>query len=142
MKELDFSIDINASKEKVWDTLWQDTTFRKWAGVIDPGTYMSGKLKEGGEVKFISSESGYGVTSLVEKLIPNEYLLLRHSEDTKEMGREEREKEWTGGKESYSLLEKDGVTTLTVKFDIPPQQEEYFKKNYPKALKMVKDLAE
>lgn len=142
MKEIQFLVKIHATKEKVWDTLWQDETFREWASIIDPGTYMVGDLKAGNEVQFISSENGYGVTSLVEKLVTNEFLLLRHSSDTQGNGKREREKEWTGGMESYSLGEKDGTTTLTVAFDIPPEQEAYFKVNYPKALERVKVLAE
>lgn len=142
MNELQFSIEIHATKQKVWDTLWQDATFREWAGLIDPGTYMVGDLKEGNEVQYISAENGYGVTSLVERLTPGEHLLLRHSADTQDVGTRDREKEWTGGKESYSLAEKDGATTLTVAFDVPPELEEYFNINYPKALERVKVLAE
>jgi hypothetical protein len=142
MKEMQLLVEINATKEKVWDTLWQDETFRQWAGIIDPGTYMVGELKEGNEVQYISAENGYGVTSLVEKLTPGEFLLLRHSADTQEAGKRERENQWTGGKESYSLAEKDGITTLTVAFDVPPELEEMFKVSYPKALERVKVLAE
>lgn len=142
MKEMQFTIEIHATRERVWDTLWQDETFRQWASTIDPGTYMVGDLQVGNEVQFISSSSGYGVTSLVEKLVAGEFLLLRHSADTQEDGKREREKEWTGGTESYSLAEKDGTTTLTVAFDVPPELEEYFKDNYPKALERVKVLAE
>lgn len=82
MKELQFQVEINATKEKVWDTLWQDETFRKWAGIIDPGTYMVGELKEGSGVQYISAENGYGVTSLVEKVRHAEYLMLKHKADT------------------------------------------------------------
>lgn len=142
MKEMQFIIEIHAPKEMVWDTLWQDETFRQWASIIDPETYMVGDLKEGNEIQFISSSSGYGVTSLVEKLTPGEFLLLRHHADTQGSGKRERAQEWTGGEESYSLVEKDGTTTLTVAFDVPPELEEYFKVNYPKALEQVKVLAE
>lgn len=141
MKEIQFVVEINATKETVWDILWQDETFRQWAGIIDPGTYMVGELKEGNEVQFLSG-NGYGVTSLVEKIIPNEFLLFRHQADTQDNGKQEREKEWTGGKESYLLAEQNGVTTLTASFDVPPEQEEYFQATYPKALKRVKELAE
>ena len=141
MKEMQFSIEISAAKEKVWDTLWQDETFRQWAGIIDPGTHIVGDLKEGNEVQFISA-NGYGVTSLVEKLRVNEFLLFRHQADTQDEGRQEREKEWTGGEESYSLGEESDMTTLTVVFGAPSELEEYFKVNYPKALERVKDLAE
>jgi len=141
MQKLHFPIEIKASREKVWNTLWEDKTFRQWAGIIDPGTHMIGDLKEGNEVQFISG-NGYGVTSLVEQLAPGEFLLLRHSADTQEEGKQEREKEWTGGEESYRLAEKDGTTTLTIAFDVPTEMEEYFKTNYPKALERVKELAE
>jgi uncharacterized protein YndB with AHSA1/START domain len=142
MEEMHFSIEIYATKERVWDTLWQDNTFRQWAGIIDPETYMTGDLKEGNEIQFISSENGYGVTSLVEKLVVGESLLLKHQADTQKAGTRERENEWTGGEESYSLTEKNGTTTLTVALGVPPKMEEYFRVNYPKALERVKTLAE
>lgn len=142
MNAMKFSIEIHAGKKRVWQILWEDETFRQWAGLIDPGTYMKGELREGGEVEFISAENGYGVTSLVEKLIPYEYLLFRHQADTQNSGEQQRDKEWTGGKESYNLIENDGSTTLTATFDVPPELEEYFKDNYPKAFEQVKMLAE
>jgi hypothetical protein len=142
MDEMQFSIEINATKERVWDTMWQDGTFREWASIIDPETYMAGDLKEGNEIQFISSESGYGVTSLVEKLVAGEFLLLRHRADTQEEGKREREEQWTGGEESYSLVEQDGTTTLTVAFGVPPELEDEFRVNYPKALERLRELAE
>lgn len=142
MKEIQLSIEINASKESVWATLWEDATFRDWANIIDEGTYLKGIMKEGNEIQFISSVNGYGVTSLIEKLDPNEFVLIRHGSDTKESGQQKREKEWTGGTESYSLTEKNGVTTLIVKADIPQGLEEIFDIRLPKALARIKALAE
>ena len=141
MKKMQFSIEIHTSREKVWDTLWRDETFREWANLIDAGTYMVGDLKEGGEIQFISA-NGYGVTSLVEKLTPGEFLLLRHQADTQDEGWREREKEWTGGEETYTLVDNDDATVFSVAFDVPPEQEEYFQTNYPKAMQQIKLLAE
>ncbi len=142
MQEMKFQTAINATKERVWDTLWQDATFRQWAGLIDPETYMVGELIEGQEVQFISAANGYGVTSLVEEVTPGEYLLLQHEADTQDSGNDTREKQWTGGKEVYELLENDGVTTLTITFDVPGELEEIFNVSYPKALARIKELAE
>jgi hypothetical protein len=103
---------------------------------------MVRELEEGNEVQFISAADGYGVTSLVEKLVPHEYLLLRHRADTQDDGKRERDDEWTGGEESYSLAETDGTTTLSVAFGVPAELEDYFTVNYPKALEKVKVLAE
>lgn len=142
MKEIQFTIEINVSKEIVWTTLWEDKTFRDWANMIDEGTYMKGVMKEGNEIQYISAVNGYGVTSLIEKLNPNEFVLLKHSADTKESGQQERDKEWTGGTESYSLTEKNGVTTLIVKTDVPQELEEIFNIRFPRALERIKILAE
>ena len=142
MKKLQFSIEINASKESVWATLWEDASFRVWANLIDEGTYMRGEMKEGNEIQFLSSLNGYGVTSLIEKLDLNAFVLFRHSADTKESGQQEREKEWTGGTESYSLTEKNRITTLTVNTEVPEELEETFNISLPRALERIKTLAE
>jgi hypothetical protein len=142
MQKMQFSIKIKAPREKVWSTLWDDKTFRDWANIVDEGTYMTGEMKEGNKVQFISSVSGYGVTSLIEKLSLNEFVLFRQVADTKDSGKREREKEWTDGTESYELIEKGGITNLTVNIDVPPGQEETFKIRFPKALERVKMLAE
>ena len=141
MNEMKFTIEVQATKEKVWDTLWQDQTFRDWAGLIDPGTHMVGDLIEGKDVQFISG-NGYGVTSFVEKLVLNQFLLLRHKADTQENGTQERKKEWTGTSESYELVEEGDTTLLTTVFTVPPEQVQYFEENYPMALDRVKELAE
>lgn len=141
MKELQFTIDINAPKETVWDTLWQDASLRDWSGIIDPGTYMIGELQEGATVQF-NSEGGYGVTSLVSKLVPNRYVVFHHKADTQDDGNKNRDDQWTGGRESYELTETDGTTTLHMRLDVPPELEETMHTSYPKALRRVKELAE
>lgn len=141
MQNMQFSIEIEASKEQVWSILWNDKTFRDWGNIIDEGQYMVGQLKEGNEIQFMSS-SGYGVTSLVEKLIPNKFILFRQMADTMDNGKEEREKEWTGGRESYKLEEINHMTSLIVEIDVPKELIDLFKVTFPKALQRVKELAE
>ena len=136
---MQFLIEIRSPKETVWKTLWEDKTFREWASIIDEGVYMAGDLKEGNEVQF-TSPGGMGVTSLVDKLIVNEFVSFRHMMDTQD-GRE-RKKEWTGGTESFELSEKNNSTNLTVKIDVPPGLEEIFNDRFPKTLERVKTLAE
>ena len=142
VEKLQFTTEISAPRERVWNILWGDKTFRDWANIIDEGMYMAGELKEGNEVQFISSVSGYGVTSLVEKLVFNEFVSFRQMADTKDSGKRERETEWAGTTESYLLAEKGDTTTLTVNIDVPPGQKETFKVRFPKALERVKTLAE
>lgn len=137
-----FEIYIYATKEKVWNTLWDDDSFCDWASIIDEGTYKVGEMKEGQAIQFISSINGYGVTSLVEKLILYELVIFRHNIDTFEKGKQVRDEEWSGGTESYKLVEKEGVTVLTVEMDVPNHQIDMFSNRMPKALERIKKLAE
>lgn len=141
MHTLNFQVQINSPARTVWNVLWQDATLREWAGIVDPGTYMVGELVEGATVQFNSAE-GYGVTSLVAKLIPNEFILFRHKADTKDIGESRRHDQWTGGEESYTLTEKDGITTLMLQFDVPDDLVEVMNEVYPRALNRIKELAE
>lgn len=142
MKELEYQIIINKPKEIVWFTLWDDQSFRDWSNNIDEGTYMLGDIIEGNEIQFISSVNGYGVTSLVSKLIPNEYVLFKHASDTQNTGTETRDKQWTGGSESYTLTENNGSTVLIIKSEIPDELVELFNLSMPKALERIKYLSE
>lgn len=141
MKEMQFKIEINAPKERVWQILWKDESLRDWSGIVDPGTYMVGELKEGETVQFNSAE-GYGVTSLVAKLILNEFILFKHRADTQDSGKTNRDDQWTGGQESYKLTESHGVTTLELSLDVPTELEKVMSTSYPKALERVKELSE
>lgn len=142
MNQIEFSIKIMASRKRVWETLWNDATFRDWASIVDEETFKKGTLEEGKEVQFLSSSSGYGVTSLVESMVPYEYILFKHGADTKEMGKSERDLEWTGGTESYRLVEEADATWLTVKTDVPLEHVKTFGHRLPLALERIKFLAE
>jgi hypothetical protein len=144
MQTIQHSIGINASKENVWEVLWSDQTLRDWANIIDEGTYMEGKLQQGNEISFMSA-SGFGVSSKVEKLIPYKYVSLRQIADIK-VGKdgaiEKRDKQWTGGLESYELEESNGKVALTVTQDVPEELVEMFNTRIPQSLERVKVLAE
>jgi uncharacterized protein YndB with AHSA1/START domain len=145
MQTLQHSIEINASKENVWEALLNDKDLRDWTSIIDEGTYMDGILLEGNEVNFISSSSGYGVASKVEKLIPNKYVSFLWTADVKigEGGSlEKRAQQWTGGKEVYEIEEKPNKVMLTLTQEIPDELVEDFKIKIPQALNRVKILAE
>ncbi len=142
MKNLEFIIDISATKEKVWSVLWEDKSFRDWASIIDKGTFLKGEMQEGNTIQFINSINGYGVTSLITKLVTNEIAEFKHNSDTKDFGEVERDSEWTGGTERYELSENNGITTLKLVSTVPTSQVEMTEERYPKALGRIKALAE
>lgn len=47
MTTLEFKIEINAPKEKVWDILWNDATYKQWTSVFCEGNYVVSDWKEG-----------------------------------------------------------------------------------------------
>lgn len=39
MNKLHFEVHINAPKEKVWNMMLEDATYRQWTEVFMPGSY-------------------------------------------------------------------------------------------------------
>ena len=140
MTPLKFSIKINASKEKVWSTLWNDTTYRQWTAAFMEGSYAESDWKEGSKIVFLSP-GGNGMFGVIEKMVPNEKMIFKHQGEIKD-GVEET-KDWAGAHESYYLDENNGVTELNVEVDsVGGEFEEYMKVAFPKALNILKEISE
>lgn len=152
METLNFSISVNASKEKVWKTLWDDSSYREWTSVFDEGSYAetdnlpAGRQgwKEGSKVRFLGADGG-GMVSRVAANRPNEYMSFEHLGVMKE-GMEDTESEqvkaWAGAMENYALKETGGKTELTVEMDTGDDHKDYFMETWPRALDKVKSLSE
>lgn len=144
MKKLEFTVNINAPKEKVWETLWKDVNYQKWTSVFSPGSKAVTDWKEGSKVLFLS-EKGDGMYSKIEKSIPNKLMSFKHLgevKDGQEVPLNEETKKWTGAMENYLLEENEGTTSLKVQMDAAEEYNDYFKEKFPKALENVKQLAE
>ena len=145
MKKLNFSTHINASKEKVWNTLWNDATYRAWTSAFAEGSYVkTDNWKEGTKVLFLDPDDN-GMVSVVAKNKPNEYMSFKHLGEVKkgveDMG-SERVKGWAGAMENYTLKEENGRTTLSVEMDSTDEFGDFFAKTWPNALEKVKELSE
>lgn len=144
MEILDFKIEINAPKEKVWSVLWDDETYRKWTTVFCEGTYAVSDWKQGSKIHFLSP-NGEGMNSVIDTKIDNEYIAFKHLSEIKNfevMPVDEATKEWTGAMETYRLTEDKGVAVLEAKIDVVDKYVDYFKTTFPKGLEMVKKLSE
>ncbi len=139
MTTLKFHSNINAPKEKVWETLWKDDTYRQWTSVFSEGSYAKSDWNEGSEILFLSP-TGDGMFSVIDKKIPNEQMTFRHLGEIRN-GVEET-KDWANALESYHLKETDGATELTVDVEVAGDFEQYFKDKFPKALDVLKQIAE
>jgi uncharacterized protein YndB with AHSA1/START domain len=144
MEKITFKKNINAPKEKVWDVLLGDKTYRVWASEFMPGSYADTDWKEGSKALFLSSD-GNGMVSRIERNIPNEYISIHHLgmvKDGIEDLTSDKVKQWAGAHENYTLKENDGVTEVTVDMDTDIEYKDYFLTTWPKALDKVKELSE
>lgn len=140
MKQLEFSIKINSSREKVWEILWQDESYRKWTAVFIPGSYYEGELKQGNDIKFLSPGEN-GLFAMVEKMVPFESMHFVHFGLILDGVREQKTFK-DGAIEYYDLHEIDGFTNLKVTLRTEDEYIDYFNNIFPRALEAVKELAE
>ena len=145
MEKLNFSIDINAPKEKVWKVLWDDSSYRKWTSVFTEGSCVeTDNWKEGTKVLFLDGK-GAGMVSKVAVNKPNEYMSFEHLGEVKdgvEDTSSEKVKGWSGSKENYTLKDAEGKTELTVDMDITADFKDFFMQVWPKAMEQIKVLSE
>lgn len=141
MNQLHFDIDIAAPREKVWNVLWDDATYRDWTAVFAEGSYAVSDWREGSTIQFIDPASRSGMSAVIEKKRPAEFMSFRHEAEIRN-GQVQPTPEWAGAHESYTLKSKEGGTRLSVDLDTLGEQQEMFERKFPQALRRVKTLAE
>lgn len=144
MKQLEFSIEINASKEKVWFTLWDDDTYREWTTAFCEGSYAISNWEEGTKIFFLDPKHN-GMSSLIHENKPFDRMVFKHITEIygmKESPIDEKIATWTGAKESYFLTENNQITTLKVVNETVEAFEDFFQNTMPNALAKVKEIAE
>ena len=150
MAKLQFTIDINAPKEKVWEVMFDDATYREWSAAFHEGSYFEGNWEKGSKMKFLADddEGQSGMYSQVVENRPYEFLSLEHLgvvEDGEIDTESEDAQEWAGAHEDYTLTEKDGVTTVTVDMTgdtVDEDMTDMFAEMWPPALEKLKEIAE
>jgi uncharacterized protein YndB with AHSA1/START domain len=140
MTPLKFSIKINAPKEKVWSTLWNDSTYRQWTAAFAPGSHAVSDWNEGSKIKFLGDKGQGGMHSIIDKKIVNRQMTFKHMGEIKDGV--ETVSDWAGSKEDYVLSENNGATELTVTLDATEEFKKYFEETFPKALAIVKQISE
>src|SRR4030095_15492054 len=144
MEKLNFSININASKEKVWSVLFDNSTYPEWTSVFAPGSCAETDWKKGSKALFHDGK-GNGMVSRIAESKPHEFLSIEHLGMVKD-GKEDTEsaetKAWSGAHENYTLKGNGSSTELKVDMDSADEYKEYFTETWPKALDKVKEIAE
>lgn len=148
MQKLNFKVQINAPKEKVWDTMLNEPTYREWTAAFMPGGYFEGNWDQGSKIRFVApDENGKlgGMLSEIAENRPYEFISIRHrgivNEGVEDTTSDEA-KEWDGALENYTLKDSDGGTELTVDTDVVDSFVDDLEPVWPKALQKLKELAE
>jgi hypothetical protein len=144
MKTLEFNININAPKEKIWKILWENKTYTDWVSVFCEGTYAVSNWNEGDTIHFLTP-TGEGMNSIIEKKIDNQYMAFKHISEMKNfeaMPIDDTASEWTGCREIYELIQEENSVQLLVKMDALEKYVDYFNTTFQKALERVKQLSE
>lgn len=149
MQKLHFSTTVNAPKEKVWDTMLQDRTYRVWTSEFNPkGSWFEGDWSQGSTIRFLGpGEDGKpaGMVSRINQNRPHEFVSIEHLgfiHDGKEDTTSEAVKKWTPAFENYTFRETNGQTEVLVDMDTDDEHKKMFEEMWPKALEKLKELAE
>ncbi|MDZ7291377.1 MAG: SRPBCC domain-containing protein [candidate division KSB1 bacterium] len=150
MNKLYFSIVINAPKEKVWNTMLDDKSYRVWTEAFNPGSHYVGDWSKGSKILFLGPDPNTGkMGGMVSRIKENrlhEYISIEHLgmvQDGVEDTTSDAVKAWAGAHENYTFKEQNGKTEVLVEMDSPGGEfEEMFKDMWPKALQKLKELAE
>ena len=138
---LQFSIDIRAEKTNIWNALWNDDSYREWAGVFFEGSYaITDDWKEGSTVLFLAPDQS-GIYSLIETHILNEIIRFEHIGNMlkgEKQPVDDQAKKWSGATEVYRLTEGVDTNTLTVEIDVMKEHQDFMKTTFPKALEKIK----
>lgn len=150
MKKLQFKKDINASAEKVYNTMLGISnieTYEQWTSKFNPTSTYKGSWDKGKKIYFIGTdENGKqgGMVSEIVDNIPFQFVSIRHYgilDGENEITEGAEVEKWAGGVENYSFEENNGVTTVTVDVDAMEDYVDYFNKTFPKALDKLKEIA-
>ncbi|MBN8571144.1 MAG: SRPBCC domain-containing protein, partial [Ignavibacteria bacterium] len=76
--DINFSVQINAPREKVWSVLFDDATYREWTAAFHEGSYAETDWQEGSKALFLGPGGKDGMVSTIARNIPNEFLSIKH----------------------------------------------------------------
>lgn len=143
-RPIDKEIDVDAPRERVWDVLTGEATYRQWTAEFAEGSYAETDWQEGSSVRFLGPDG----TGLVGRVVTNRRPELLDVEYTGVVGggdddtTSELARLWSGTHETYRLAEAGGGTHLAIS---APMEDAYYDDMvaaWDRALARVKELAE
>jgi len=144
LKTIHASTTVEAPKEKVWDVLTGDESYRIWSSTFSEGSYVQTDWTVGSKI-FFKDEDGSGLVGRIIEYVPLKTISIEYDGeiiDGKEEYGSDDAKAIKGAHEVYQLDEKDGVTRLTVECDMTEEYFDMMSQLWDKALEKIKQLSE
>lgn len=139
METLEYTIEIDATPEKVWTALWDETSYRQWTSAFTKGSFYLGTWEEESMMKFLDPENN-GMFSRVLKNDPNKEMVFLHLGEI--FDGVEVPQDWGDATETYLLKETEEGTKLIARIKTSEEFKEFFEDKFPQALQNVKNLSE
>lgn len=143
-RPIDKEIDVDAPRERVWDVLTGEATYRQWTAEFAEGSYAETDWQEGSSVRFLGPDG----TGLVGRVVTNRRPELLDVEYTGVVGggdddtTSELARLWSGTHETYRLAEAGGGTHLAISAPVEDAYYDDMVAAWDRALARVKELAE
>lgn len=139
MKLLEFTTQISATPEKVWNVLFTQDYYGKWSSAMNSGTYFEGNWEEGSIMKFLDQKNN-GMYNLVEINKENQLLRMKHLGWI--IDGELSPQGWEDSTVTYILEPNDNGTLLKAEVNSLDEFIEFFNTKYPQNFELIKNLSE
>ena len=145
-RTISHTLQINATREGVWEILTKDAYVRQWYAAFCEGTYAQTDWAEGSKALFINA-SGDGMAGIIKESKPNERLYIAYTGMVAKFEEDyssESAQKLVGGYEAYTLTEVDGRTRLDISAggDMVDNMFNYMEQSWQAAVTIIIRLAE
>lgn len=145
METVEYSVLLHATKEKVWEKLWNEECYAKWTQFFDRQFYIKSDWKVDGKTYFLKDDKNGMVSTISSLDQPNE-IIFQHLGtliDGVEDIHSANVVEWSGTEEKYFLRGVEAeVTELYVIVHIYKYQRARMDEGFQKGFEVLKDLCE
>lgn len=148
MLTIKFTTVINAPRQKAWETMLEDKTYRQWTKAFYPGSYYEGSWEKGKEIRFLArDEKGSlgGMYSRIKDNVRHQFISIEHLGivvNGKVDTTSEEVKQWAPSFENYTFSDEGEMTRVTVEMQVEEKHKDMFDGMWRQALKELKGLCE
>jgi hypothetical protein len=145
MINLKYSIEIDAEKEHIWETMLNPETYQKWIKAFSSDSKFIGEWKQGEMILFFDPNLG-GSKAVLEIFNPYNEIPAKHismvDKEKNENNEHEMAKKWISSTERYGFVETGERKRLEIEMKTDEVFAEMFSKSWPRALEIIKSLCE